>query len=303
LLETTKSNRIFVLDFVQSLVQHRYYHDKVDKSKFQHLIDEPIPDTEEGEADPSNVFFTYIDEATRLEMWNKHQSNPEEWTDVKLSQHYSANLARIQSILYLMKCRNETMAKIGVLNRPALWDDIWAKYAENPATKTSEVLASEFNLTPEEITDILSKMRIHMERVSRQTLFQEQIDLFLEESRAGGYDTSFKEIHDTGPATKYAATYFPKLFGDDDLEYHKQGLLKRVLHSTRAAPSVKVASFFRHAPDTASPSDTPSIVAPDASTELAGTQTFTRYKLAYRDSSLRAIAAHQPTMIRTRAGQ
>lgn len=119
-------------EFMNSL--RKYHTTRLAYCKPLSMNGEPprLVDTE-GVMKENEMMFPYLDEDTRIDIWTKHKSNPEEWTAEKLSQHFSTSMERTNAILYLMKEREELMRTDGLLSEggkpPALWKEIFRKHA------------------------------------------------------------------------------------------------------------------------------------------------------------------------------
>ena len=89
-----------------------------------HLVDT------EATLPPSQVKFPYLEDDVKMAMYKRHKQNPDEWPVTRLAQHYGASMERVKAILFLMRNREEFMAREKVAEIPETWQQIWNRYLE-----------------------------------------------------------------------------------------------------------------------------------------------------------------------------
>ena len=175
------------------------------------------------------------------------------------------------------------------------------------APNSKEALAKEFGLKLEEVGDIISRMSRHMHRQGNLDAHNKHMESIMERLSKAGVDISFRE---TGTAPKRGSIqedYYPTLFGDDEFETAKKELLDRIAAETKAEIVDFEASLFggrtsaasSEIQDTSAPAAALKPMVTHANKANVKTDTLSRWKFAFRDSSWRRT---QPTMVRTRRG-
>ena len=115
-------------------------------------------------------------------------------------------------------------------------------HAENPTENNAENLSAQFGMKLEQVRDVLARMTEHTRRITNddaaRIYYEDQIRWLQEVS----VNTQFKEVK---AESKIEGTYFPDLFGDDDLEEKKEALRQKIIEATRARPAVEFTSFMK----------------------------------------------------------
>eukprot|EP01041_Mallomonas_annulata_P006785 gene6785-13742_t len=202
---------------------------------FRHFSSEREPEymvhaESDMEAEPKSVYIPILRETTKVELFKLHKEDPELWTVNNLSKKYGMTTERTKAVLFLMAKREEIMKEENVLNPPSEWLAICEKHKKDPVTFSKDALATEYNLSETEISDIISKIAKHERRLG---LVQQNEDFWgtaLQEFTEYGIDTNFRET----PSATQTREYMPELFGDDGFEEAKNNLKKRIERETRA---------------------------------------------------------------------
>lgn len=261
---------------------------------FKYTPSEYLVDTE-STVDPKEIKVPYMKEKHREEMWQLYKSNPEENTYSVLSQKYGSTLLRTKAILYLMQRREEVMNEIGASEHLTEWGPIWARHKEVPEL-SAEQLGEEFSKPGAEIGQILKRMEKYTFVTENKNNMQVLIDEEIKELEDSDVDVRFRETDIDSKAVNLVDKYYPELFGDDDLEFAKKRLLRRIAKETKARVIPTVDEFLDDGVDTASTS-------PQHNADAALTCE-SRFKIAFRDLSKGNKSFREnPTMIRTRLGK
>lgn len=268
---------------------------------------------EDSVIQPKEMFASYIVDAKRVEIYEKHKADPEKWSIKNIAQHYGMTIVRAQAIIHLMKIREDTMIKNGVLNIPPEWNDLLYDHLDNPEV-TIETLASKHNLELENAKKILNAMLDHHYRKENLNDFNEYVDWSLDLLEVLGVNTSFSEggQNRIGSNTKYEEKYYPYMFGDDDFDKQRERLRKRLLAETKAKINrekpIKFGRYetkyarWRHMSEDVT-SETAQLLQ-DVNTTDEPPQKMLRWKFAFKElKNKRSGQPPPPTMIRTRSGK
>lgn len=240
--------------------------------------------------DYKDVQIPYLRDDKRWEMYQKHVSDPSLYTVEKLSLEYGASIDRTNAVLYLMAKRAEMHEKLGVTNLSDKHKEMYDKHVSDPAVFTVEALSEETGIDRSQVTQILSNLSEHFSRMATLDASKEHMESVMATFETAGIDTTFKEVANVG---KLSQRYKPRLFGDDEEEEVKAELKTLIERDTRAKVEPSVDEFIARVRKEG--------VAPVEPANLANvsTDTLSRWKFAYRDSSR---IQTQPTMVRTRRG-
>lgn len=245
---------------------------------------------DEHSVDPKTVQIPYLRDKTRMEMYQKHKSDPMTWDVKKLSLHYGTSIDRTNAVLFLMKRREELQAKLGAVDVSPEHKSMYDKHVSDPETHTPEKLSEEFGINVAQVHEILANLKMHFARLNTLQASEDHMTSMMAEYEEDGIDTSFKEIPHEGRLEK---RYTPRFFGDDEEKEAVENLKRLIARDTRAVVEPSVADFMSIA-------DRSQLVAPEQPNRAqVKTDGLSRWKFAYRDSSK---IESQPTMIRTRTG-
>jgi hypothetical protein len=251
-----------------------------------------------------DLAFPYFRDSMRADMWKKHKSDPEIWNIEKLSQHFGTTVERTKAILFLMRKREELMAKEGLLNPSEDLLLIWKKYYNDPINNTISELAKAHYMPEQEIEQFILKMQNHTSRIEHVIEQKKQTEELLEEYEEDGFDISFRETYPDQKHEELSQRMQPVLFKDDELETAKRELLQRVARETKAKVNITVNHFLK--PPSIVPVN-PFDPIPPSSSKKKNSSTddkkLSQFKIAFRDTSSYARINAIPTMIRTRSGR
>ena len=245
---------------------------------------------DEHYVDPKTVSIPYLRDKTRVEMYQKHKSDPETWDVKKLSLHYGTSIDRTNAVLFLMKQREEVQNKLGAHDLSPEHKSMYEKHMSDPETNTPQKLSEEFGINLPQVHEILANLKIHFARLNNLQASEDHMTSMMAEYEEDGIDTSFKEIPHEGRLEK---RYTPRFFGDDEEKEAVESLKRLIARDTRAVIEPSVNDFMSYA-------DKSQLIVPEQPNRAqVKTDGLSRWKFAYRDSSK---LESQPTMIRTRTG-
>lgn len=254
---------------------------------------------DDAEMDPIDIKVPYIVDAKRVEIYQKHKEDPVKWSIKNIAQHYSMSIYRSRAIIYLMKEREELMTTNGVLNVPPLWQQLFDIHKEDSEIPL-ETLASEHQLEVSEVTSILETMEDHHYRKTNLQDYNEYMDWSLDLLNLLDVDTSFTEIgHAKVPGdNRYESSYYPHMFGDDDLVAERDRVRARLLAESQAvAAAEKPVLFNRYQSRVGYWKDF-------KEQEESENDVLTRWKFAFKELKKAGHAEDKPpTLIRTRRGR
>lgn len=252
--------------------------------------------------DPKLVKITYLPDSVRMEMWKNHKENPDEWSILKLSQHYGTSLDRTKAVLFLMKRREDFISvDINILKKYEKSEEMWNKKLNEPEKYTHAVLAEEYGLSVKEVDEIMFTVKQRNSRQENLDFSITKTENYLKELETFGIKTSFQENQGNSGQGKLSDTYFPELFGDDEYEEQKRRLLKRIKTETKSTLSDEMESFLNLDSTVVDPA---AVTHPkEISQEKDIDVTKSRWKYAYKDLSTFSKLKSVPTMIRTRHGR
>lgn len=118
----------------------------------------------EAEIDSDRVKVPLMTDATRKEMYKKHKDDPEKHTIPSLSNQYNCSVERVKAVIFLLRKREKMMFDLGVADIKSDWKIMTLKHQEDPEINTPQALSEEFEMTVDEINDILKKMKEHLHR-------------------------------------------------------------------------------------------------------------------------------------------
>ena len=290
----------------QNTVSKYYQQKKVKKGAKRYLFDtkpdiDPDDDSDqpddselEGYMNVNDIKVPILPMAKKIEIYELHKQNPNEWNEKTLAKKYNMSVERSKAIIYLMKLRFDAMEKIKPFNisEKEDWEGIFDLHQKNPSYYNAEFLSKKYNMPVERINDILSRMADHSFRQFNMDVAEEFSNSQLDTLESVGVDVSFKESKIESKLEKY---YYPQLFGDDDLQYYKEDLSRKIIKDTKAKRVCEFPSFIK-SHETRKANDFISN-QPEPRTHEDGYMY--KAKLAYRDLS---ISKTPPTIIRTRSG-
>lgn len=259
----------------------------------------------------SAVKVPYANEKMKVEMYERHKSDPEEWSIRKLCEHYGSSFERTKAIIYLMRHRETVMAENQVLDVSDEWKSIYKRHVEGGEEVSMEDLTKEFSLPEQQIKDILERMKLHTFRIGNVNQYEELMNKKLDLLKKMGVDTRFQE---TAIFKKKSSKdsdaidlddYYPELFGDDDDEAYNAAVdkLKAAIRESKNSTTANLPEGDGNVPEFIK-SPLPEIAAEQVSeapnTANVKQEGLSRWKIAFRDLSL---DKDHPTMIRTRSGK
>jgi hypothetical protein len=255
------------------------------------LVDPPYQvSIDEQYVDPKSFQIPYLRDGTRQEMYRKHMEDPISWSIQKLSEHYGTSRDRTNAVIFLMGRREELQAKLGAVKIPTEHQSMYDKHRLDAEAHTPEKLSEEFGIDISQVYDVLKNLKIHYARLNTLQKSEEHKGGIMAKMEEEGIETSFKEIPNEG---RLARTYLPRFFRDDAEEETLRDLKRLIAKDTRAKVEPAIDDYV-NAPDRSN------LLAPEEPNNAqVKTDTFSRWKFAYRDSSK---LTQQPTMIRTRSG-
>lgn len=275
--------------------------------------------------DSDQICFTRLSDAVRNEMYESYKSDSRKWSVEALAEKYRASPDRVKAILILMAKREEFLKSTGLLDNIQEWMSIYSRYqsllAENagkvekqPAEGAEEsssvedpkqVVCREFSKSESEINEIFSKVEDHLHRVSNADTFNND---FFEADPNDKYnevvyqppsrDLPFRETIDH-MKSPFLENYYPELLADEDFEYGKAELLKRLKQETRVkvTPAMRVKEFLDKTFEVGEKFEGVQYI-PES---FSDGHRFCRWKFAVRDLS--KPHKERVSMIRTRDGR
>lgn len=273
-----------------------------------------------------NVKVPYLRDHVRQEIYARHVSDPEKWTLAALSQHYHTSLDRTKSVIVLMHRRYEMIRAKGfavhidkqhftvTVEVPAPWRELYQKHLEDPTKDAEAVLQShneavqeerlKLRINGEQAKQIIETVKDHERRSKNLDAHNAHMEEVLSLLAQRGVNTNFAETANDvvmkGGKKSLKDSYYPSLFGDEDLEAQREKLLKRIANETKARVEFN-AEYFEEK------------FAPAAGNTLTkgekktSPETVSRWKMAFRDLSQIDTQAGQNdvtrTLIRSRRGE
>ena len=250
---------------------------------------------------PRDILVPYIVDAKRVEIYQKHKEDPVKWSVQNIAQHYSMSVYRARAIVYLMREREEMMESSGVLSAPPGWKEIFESRQSDPE-QPIETLAAEHGLEVEEATRVLAVMEDHHYRKENLQDYNEYMDWSLDLLSLLDVDTAFTEIgHAKVPGdNRYEDSYYPRMFGDDDLEQERDRVRARLLAESQAVAASEKPVLFNRFESRVGYWEQP--VQPDGQQDQEGE--LTRWKFAFKELRKPGPGEHRPaTLMRTRRGR
>jgi hypothetical protein len=265
---------------------------------------------------PKDFKITLLSEKTKAEIYQKHKSDPVNWSIAALAKSYKANPDRIKAVVLLQRQREEFFIKSGLQDNLQEWLNISKRHADlvasppmqedgtTPVEKTPLALAAEeFKKSEEEISEILKKIKKHMEAQSDAEQTERDLADLMADFKEMGYDTNFKETS-SQERSSFLDNYYPEFLGDDNFEEEKKKLLARIQRETKAKSS-KAEEEYESMHNIAIAAD--SFTTPEhinvmgTISEADSSGKLSRWKFAFRDLS--EPIDNRKTYVRSRGGK
>ena len=251
------------------------------------------------EVDLKSIQVPVLRDATRVAMYQKYKSDPSLWTIDKLSQEYGTSRDRTNAVIYLMTKREEMQRKLGVFDMTAEHKAMYEKHMADPENATPSSLSEEYGMNLEQVNQILANLGAHYARLGTLEASENHMATVLAGFEEEGLDTSFREIPSEG---KLEGSYYPRFFKDHEEEENIRVLKQMIVRDTKAKVEPSVDDFFRNSSNSEEEGLHPPLPSEQPNNANVKTNTLSRWKFAFRDTSKSLQEGRPMTMVRTRRG-